>query len=161
MPAYKTVDSAMTGTFIDLAEAMVEDVAHWAVDYVNDVVKLIAPDGRAFGKEKQTEREKMAEYMKIRGNPQAWQSWIESVVTDISNKLTESGLSPELVASTHPYDIAFSFAVKYSKNMESLLVEEEEKVRERYAPSPAVVDVDLEDYKSFADEEDDDLSIPE
>lgn len=111
----------MSSTIEDWEE-VIETVANWGVEAIQDVVKALSPNGRPFMFEEQTEEEQLREYFSIQGNPEAWSIWIGDHAGEIISKLQESGLSPDQIASVHPVDIATKYAIQYSAEMEDILM---------------------------------------
>ncbi len=68
----------------------------------------------------------------LRGNPAAWTQKIEQIAETVRMNLANSGLTEDMIAQAHPYDIAVSYAIKYSARLEGLLREDEEMANERY-----------------------------
>ena len=111
-------------SFIEDFEEVIEVAAQWGAKYVDEIVHILSPDGRALGMEKLSEKEAVARYMReLRGNPEAWANWIREKVSLIKGELTKAGLSEELILSVHPYDVAERFAIVYSARMENLVRE--------------------------------------
>lgn len=117
---------AIDGSFIDQIESVVDDVSDWAVETVDRITKALSPDGRPFDEVKKTKAQLMAEYMELRGNPEAWVQWIDSKVVEIMTYLTGEGIDQEYMAGVHPYSIAISYAIDYSARMERMLMAENE-----------------------------------
>lgn len=109
------------GTYIDTLEQVIETVSDYAVQAVVDVTAALAPDGRGFGQVPETEEAQIEAYMKLRGDPMAWGDFIFSAAQEIEQKLAESAVSPDLIASVHPFDIAQKYAIQYSADMEKKL----------------------------------------
>lgn len=115
-------------TYIDVLEAVVEDVGKWGAQQVELVIQALAPDGRAFGDKKLTRREQLYVYMtKYRGRKEAWDEWIEQRVQRVMNELTQAGVPEQDALAIHPYNLAQVAALKYSIEMEKLLTEETNK----------------------------------
>lgn len=139
-------------SFISHAEEIIDDVAHWGVEYINGVVDALSPDGRPFGMEKRTQRDQLRDYMQLRGNHAAWGQWIEERAQRIRTLLQEARIDEEEINSVHPYSIVEAFAIQYSDRMERLLSREEARAREE-APSPfPLTEDEVEDYGSGSDE---------
>lgn len=109
------------GTYIDTLEMVIETVSDYAVSAIVDVTAALAPDGRGFGQELQSEEAQIEDYMKLRGDALAWGDFIFSTAQQIEQKLAESAVSPDLIASVHPFDIAQKYAIQYSADMERKL----------------------------------------
>lgn len=122
-------------SFVDDLELTIDELAEWGVDYINSIVDVLMPDGRGFGQKKLSEDEQMSEYMKLRGDPAAWQNWITERVSAIQQSLTNSGLTEDVIAQAHPYDIVLSYALRYSSRLEGLLGEDSQKANEQYLQS--------------------------
>ena len=105
-------------TFIEDQEEVVPIVRDWAVGIINDAVVSLTKDGRPFGSDIMTPEQQMEEYMKLRGNPEAYMKYIDSKARDLMNQLLKDGLDEESIASIHPYDIAIRFAIDWSSRME-------------------------------------------
>ena len=108
-------------TFIEDMEALVDIVSDWGVDVVLDSVAQLTKDGRPFGAELRSSEIQMEDYMKLRGNPEAFAKHIDSKARDLITQLTEEGIAEEDIASIHPYDIAIKFAIDWSYDMEKKL----------------------------------------
>lgn len=121
-------------TFIDLLESVIDIVSDAAVKQIESVTTALAPDGRGFGLTFQTDDEMIADYMQLRGNPQAWGDYIFSAVQQIEQKLSESALDPQAIASVHPFDIAQKAAIQYSAEMEGKLKKAHPLIRDRILP---------------------------
>lgn len=102
-------------------EEVKDIVSDWAVDIIQEVVRALIPDGRPFGFEEQDMEEQLNEYIMFRGNEDAWIGFIQDKSMLIQQKLTDAGVSPDLIASVHPFDIAAKYAVSYSAYMETEL----------------------------------------
>ena len=111
----------MAVSYIDELEEVVDIVATWAYEVVEEVITAISPDGKPFGMKPKTQEEKIEEYLVLRGNPEKWGQWITSNADFITKKLRESGVAEDKVLSVHPYDLAIRLAVKYSADMEPLV----------------------------------------
>lgn len=109
-------------------EEVVEVVANWGVESILATVKALSPDGRGFGQELATEEEQLREYFGLQGNPEAWAIWIGDKAGELISKLQESGLNPDQIASVHPVDIVTKYAIKYSADMEDILMKRAESV---------------------------------
>lgn len=114
----------MTNTFIDDLEEVVEAAAQWAVEQVDIIVDVLAPDGRAFGTKKLTPEEKIAQYLQLRGNATAWAAWVDDRASTIVQELLMGGVSAEDIQAIKPLDIATAFAIQYSASMEKLIKEQ-------------------------------------
>jgi hypothetical protein len=111
-------------SLIENFDEVTEVVAQWGAKYVDEMVRVFSPDGRALGMEKLSEAEEIERYMReLRGNSEAWANWIREKVSLIKGELTKSGLSEEIILSVHPYDVAERFAIVYSSRMENLVRE--------------------------------------
>ena len=110
-------------TYIDEIEEVVEEVSIWGAEQITAAIDALAPDGRPFGTTKRTEEEKVAEYLVIRGDVAAWQVWLTTKAEEVINQLMMGGIDPMVIASIDPIDIALAFAIDYSAEMESKLVD--------------------------------------
>ena len=108
-------------TFVDDLERIVGLVSDWAVDTVNMVVEELSPDGRPFGMRQLTDHERLTEHVELRGNPEAWENWINERVLQIIQTLEGSGIAPDRIAAIQPYDIMAAHAIDYSREMEQLI----------------------------------------
>lgn len=104
----------------DLEDA-VEIVSDWAVGVVQEVTKVLSPDGRPFGYTEQSDQEQITEYLMLKGDPEAWATRIGEVAGDITKKLTDAQVSPDEIASVHPMDIAQKYLISYSADMETMM----------------------------------------
>lgn len=117
-------------SFIADQEEIVDEVARWAVAYVNQVVDALAPDGRPFGLEPKSEEQQLLDYINnYRGNPDAWANRIRTTATQIQQMLLQKGVTPDKIPSVHPFDIAEDMAMDYSIRMENLLAKTQDKAR--------------------------------
>ena len=105
-------------TFIEDMEKIVESVSDWGVEVVVNAVEQLTTDGRPFGAVVMPPEVQMEEYMKMRGNPEAFAKYIDSKARDLITQLIEDGLAEEDIASVHPYNIAIQFAIDWSAQME-------------------------------------------
>lgn len=110
-------------SFVDTVESMVDQLHEQAKDYVETMMNALMPDGRPFGMVKQTQKDQLRDYMKLRGSAQAWTDWLNQKVEQV---ITQAGnLPPDQVAQIAPYDIVYRFAINYSARMEDLLLAEQ------------------------------------
>lgn len=113
----------MPDTFIDDLEFITEATAEWSLEQIDNIVEVLAPDGRGFGTQKLTDEQKIAQYLQLRGNAAAWQAWINDRSLTIVQTLSESGVNPADIEAIAPLDIAVAFATEYSASMEKLIKE--------------------------------------
>ena len=132
MPARQ--DSAYSESFIEFAEAVINDVAQWGAEYVQTVVAALMPDGRPFGQKKLNEQEQLDLYMEIRSDPAKWDNWLDERIMRVQEQLQQSGLDQDTIAAVHPENLVASAALVYSIKMERLLDEEEKLAREHTLP---------------------------
>jgi|CXWK01.1.fsa_nt_gi hypothetical protein len=112
-------------SFVQNVEEAIEELSDWVVQTVNDIINEIMPDGRPFFQEPKTKLEQLEEYMQIRGNPEAWTKWMAEQTGVIIMELQDSAVSPDLILSVHPVDIAQKTAITWSAEMEEELLKEE------------------------------------
>lgn len=105
---------------------MVEDVVDFIEQYIDDITSVIMPDGVGFGEKKQTMQERVAEYAKLRGDPEAWARWIGERAGEISARAQQM-LPPEQAASINAWDIAARLAIQYGLKMEKEYLRGQEK----------------------------------
>ena len=108
-------------TYIDSLEEVAEIVSEWAAKIIDITIDNLAPDGRPFGMQPLSEDEQIAQYMELRGNPEAWSTWITDRVKSITDRLTSQGIAEEQISEVQPFDIVESFAIDYSARMERLI----------------------------------------
>jgi hypothetical protein len=108
-------------SFVSGIENIVDVVADWAVDAIEQVVNILAPDGRPFGYEPVDEEDQIENYLQLKGNPQAWTAFINERATKISQDLQTNGLQEDDILSVHPFDIAARYAMNYAAAMEAKL----------------------------------------
>lgn len=113
-------------TFPRAIERLIDDVVDFAEQYIDEITKALAPDGVGFGMKKMTPQERVAEYMKLRGNPDAWAEWIGQRAGEIAAR-AEQSLSPDRVAQVKPWDIAARLAIQYGVKMEKEYLKAQEK----------------------------------
>ena len=110
-------------TFVDEAEAIVEEVATQLAKEIEAVVDALAPDGRAYGMEKKSVDEQLDDYRKIRNDVGSWQVWISNKTMEISQQLQQGGVVQDKIEAINPLKIAIAYANDYSARMEKLLQE--------------------------------------
>lgn len=113
----------MPNTYIDELESIVEEVSDWAVELVTYITNVINPSGRPFGSVEQSDTERIKAYQEIRGDTSKWAAFIDENAKKLIESLSQSGVSPDFLASVHPYDIAEKYAITYSAEMEQLITE--------------------------------------
>lgn len=119
---------ANTNTFVDMLEEAVEEISDWGVKYVEEILDVLSPDGRAFGMEKLSEEDQLKLYaQELEGNEQAWADWINTRVEKIQELLAKSGLDENAILSVHPYDIVQRAAIVYSDKMRRRLKAEQDQ----------------------------------
>lgn len=106
-------------SFITDNEEVIDEVSDWAVEAIQEIVDALMPDGKPFFKELATEEDEFLEYLSLRGNGEAWAKWLAEQAGNIITELQDSGVEADLIASVHPIDIAISYAVAWSSDMES------------------------------------------
>ncbi len=111
----------MTETFIDEMEDTAQVVADSMFILLDSVLESIAPDGRPFLMEPLSDEEQVSNYLQLRGNVEAWNSWVSERANEIINRLTNAGVPTEQVAAVQPFKIAEAFAVDFSVRMEEKL----------------------------------------
>ncbi|KKN39738.1 hypothetical protein LCGC14_0740520 [marine sediment metagenome] len=107
--------------FIREQEKIAEEVSDWAVDLIEAAVIAIMPDGIPFGMSEASEPERIAQYMKFRGDPAAWKGWIADRAILVVQQLAASGVSEEAIAGINPVVIAEHHAMAYSIEMEEMI----------------------------------------
>ena len=115
------VDRSLPATIEEVVEEVIQSVA----DTLEMVLEDFMPDGVPFNKEPKTEAEQLQEYLEsgLHDNPDAAANWIRTGVAQVTQKLQEWGVPPELITSIHPYNIVQVEGYKYSARMERLLRE--------------------------------------
>ena len=108
-------------SYVTELEEDIEAVTTWAYDIVNQVVDVLAPDGRQFELMPKTEQEQIDEYLKVRGNLNGWTTWIQSQAQAITESLKASGLDDKQMSTLHPWDMAINLAARYSAKMEAMV----------------------------------------
>ena len=148
------------GSFIDSLEKMEEDLAEWAAEYDRSVFKALAPDGRPFGMKKQSEREKLKEYMELRGNPTAWLEFMDQLIAQAHQAL--DGIPDEEKAGIDPIALVHAYCLGYSRKMEALAEKEQTKAEDAaprlsafQLPAPqeeesTVMDMETEEETDYA-----------
>lgn len=111
----------MSKTYIDTLEEVAEEVSQWAIELIENVIKVIAPDGRPFDSIPKSPEEELNDYLKIRGNEQGWQEWLNLQELQIVQQLTTAQVPQEEIALIQPTLIALSHARRYSARMEKML----------------------------------------
>lgn len=116
-------------SFVSELEEDVDTVVEWGTRIVEEAVQALSDKGRPFEYEPKSNADKLEEYTTtLRGNPEAWFMWIDQRAQEIIGRLMKANLAPELIASVHPYDIAYFMAHKYSAEMESKLLTDVESL---------------------------------
>lgn len=108
-------------SYVTDLEEITELVSDWAVKLIEEITEALLENGRPFDTVELTNEEKLQEYLKYRGNPEAWAQYVNSMAEKIFNTLQENGVSVDAIASVHPVDIALRFAYQYSYEMERLI----------------------------------------
>lgn len=106
---------------VEELEGVIEGVSNWAVDIIQKAVEALNPSGKPFQFEEQPIEKQIEDYILIRGNPEAWLSFIQSRSDEMVKRLEEAGVPPNEIASVHPFDIASKYAIAYSVFMEDEL----------------------------------------
>ena len=114
----------MANTYITEIEQVVDEVSSWAVTQINDIVKALAPDGRAFGTQPKPTEQVLAEYRLMRNDPMAWEAWGRQKALEITNSLLETGTSQDAIEALNPLNVASIMLLDYSSKMEILLESE-------------------------------------
>src|SRR5690242_19496867 len=113
----------MAETFIDEAESIVDEVANILADEIEAVVEALSPDGRAYGTEKKTTEEQLADYRLIRNDVESWKLWISNKALEITSQLQQGGVAEDKINAINPLKIAIAYMNDYSVRMEKLLSE--------------------------------------
>ena len=108
-------------SFVRDLEEIIEIVSDWGLDIINTVVDKLTEGGPPFDTIELTPAEQMEEYMKFRGNPQAWLQELNKRAEALTQKLSESGLDQSTIESIHPYNAAFLLLASHSYEMETKL----------------------------------------
>lgn len=124
-------------TFIDMTEAMIDDLSAAVEDYIDTIIDSLMPDGRPFGMEPGDINKELVEYMQLRNNAAAWWDWMAIRVEHLTTRASQV-LSEEQLAKHHMWDIVARFAINYSAKMERELKRRTEK-----AGGPFEVEVTL------------------
>lgn len=131
-------------TFVDVTEDLIEHITDYIDDYIDTIINALMPDGRPFGFEKQTQKEELMDYMKLRGNASAWWDWMATRVEYIMQKMDEV-LTDEQKAQIKPWDIVYRYALNYSAKMERLYQREKDTFREFFNENIMPVPIDIDD----------------
>ena len=113
----------MSNTFVDEAEAIVEEVASRLAEEIQAVVDALSPDGRAYGTEKKSLNEQLDDYRLIRNDVGGWQVWVTNKALEVTNLLHAGGVAQDKIDAINPLAIALAYANDYSARMEKLLQE--------------------------------------
>lgn len=128
--------SAKNGFIADL-EWAAKETARWALDTRNYLLDAMAPDGRGWGQEDLTPRERLEDYLGtperpgLKNNPPAITEWVIQRATKISEVVGTMG--PAAIASVHPLDLAWRAWFAYSYQMEQSFQRELGKAQEGVA----------------------------
>ena len=120
-------------TPLERVEELVEILSDRAVETIERTIEHITTEGRPFGAITKSLEIQHEDYMKVRGNPEAYARYIDSKARDLINQLMEDGIAEEDIASIHPYDIAIRFAIDWSYQMEKAMREHPELMETDYA----------------------------
>jgi len=113
----------MTKTFIDELEDIVDIVADWCAEVVNDTVAKLSTNGRPFMMSEKDPQQQLAEYMILINSPDpqmAFVNYIDGKARDIIARLMASNIPENEIVSIHPYDIAARHVIIWSAEMEAL-----------------------------------------
>lgn len=97
-----------------------------ASDIVRDIkwlLDILMPNGLPYGKEKETERAQVEQYLKDgwQSDPEFVKQWIRNKTSEIQKTLSGFGVPPDKIAAAHPYNIAEYAAIAHSYKMERLI----------------------------------------
>lgn len=131
----------MSQTWIDEMEELAQLAANDLYEEYNDILDTLAPDGRAWGLEKRTTREQVAEYVALglHDNEQSWIEWMNQRVAEIAKATAD--LDPQSVAAIHPWDIVVRYALDLASKMEAELERETGRYLEGAEPIASLVGV--------------------
>ncbi len=113
----------MTKSFVDEAEEIVDIVADWAEEIIEDAVSRLSTKGRPFMQREKSEAEQLKEYMTLLSSPDpqaSFLAYIDGKARDIITRLINSGVPEEEIVTIHPYDIAARHTIIWSAEMEAL-----------------------------------------
>jgi hypothetical protein len=117
--------------FADEIDELVEELATWTADSIEEAIEAIMGSGRPIFSEDKSEREQVTEYLKLRNNPDAWKEKMAELDADLRERIgvvfEAMEVPPEFVASVHPFDIVAREVLFYSRKMERLLTEYQAK----------------------------------
>lgn len=105
-------------SFIKDLEDVVEEVSTWAANTTLEILDAITKGGPPFGLLDSTDEEKRITYLKLRGNPQAWEMYIDGKTRDFINELTQNGVPEADIATIKPLEIVLGHIYKWSAEME-------------------------------------------
>lgn len=107
-----------TEGFLEQSDEVIEEVSQWAVDMIKEVADALNPSGKPFGHVEDDIEDQIIEYIPLRGNQEAWLSFIDEKAQQITKRLQDAGVGNDAILSVHPYDIAAKYAINYSAYME-------------------------------------------
>jgi hypothetical protein len=123
--------------FADEMDELVEEIAGWAADSIEEALDAIMGNDRPIFTEKKSEREQVTDYLKMRSDPMAWQQWMQERDEELRERIgvvfEAMQVPPEFIASIHPFDIVVRQALVYSRRMERLVTEYEGKTEAKLA----------------------------
>lgn len=112
-------------SFVDTLEnKVIQEVADWCMSTIEEVTKVLAPDGRPFGMLPRDDEQKLQEYFQVRGQAIKWQQWITGNADFITQKLRENGVAEDKIIAVHPFDLAINLALHWSSEMETMIKEQ-------------------------------------
>lgn len=107
-------------TFIDISEELIDELADFCDQYIDEIIRKLMPDGRPFGMEKQSIKDELRDYLNIRGDAGKWWNWLADRIEYIEQKKQEM-LNPEQQKQVSSVDIVYRYALNYSAKMEKAL----------------------------------------
>ena len=106
-------------TPLERIEELVEILSDRAVEVIERTVEHITIEGRPFGAVTKSLEIQHEDYMKVRGNREAYIKHIDSKARALIDQLMEDGIAEEDIVSIHPYNIAVRFTIDWSYQMEN------------------------------------------
>lgn len=131
-------------TIVDQMESVIEEVSTGLAESTVAIMRALIPDGRGFGQKLQHPNDQVLYYLQnLRGNPDAWDKWIQDRVKQIEERLLAAGVPEEDVGKATPFNRVQAEALEYSSRMERMMQRgAEERAEKRKSEQEAVLSYD-------------------
>ena len=112
-------------SFVDEMEEIVDIVSDWGVETIMKAIEDLG--NRPFDSVELSVEQQLEDYLKLRGNPQAWSTYIDGKATELITQLQADCVPGDDIVSIHPHDIAIKYAIDWSSRMEMEIAKNPQK----------------------------------